>query len=110
MSSFPVERYPPMFRAGDEFMNTQQGNKNPYNQDNEITWLDWNLLAKNRDIFDFFKNMIAFRKSLPSIARSRFWREDVLWYGVGDTPDLSFNSHTLAFVYTERLRTTTTST
>jgi len=30
----------PMFRAGDEFMNTQQGNNNPYNQDNEITWLN----------------------------------------------------------------------
>jgi len=87
----------PMFRAGDEFMNTQQGNNNPYNQDNEITWLNWDRLARNRDIFDFFRNMIAFRKSHPSIARSRFWREDVHWYGVGDTPDLSFNSHTLAY-------------
>jgi glycogen operon protein len=87
----------PMFRAGDEFMNTQNGNNNPYNQDNEITWLDWDLLQNNRDIFRFFKNMISFRKSHPSIARSRFWREDVHWYGVGPTPDLSFNSHTLAY-------------
>jgi isoamylase len=87
----------PMFRAGDEFMNTQMGNNNAYNQDNEITWLNWGLLSQNRDIFRFFKNMIAFRKSHPSIARSRFWREDVHWYGVGDTPDLSFNSHTLAY-------------
>lgn len=87
----------PMFRAGDEFMNTQQGNNNPYNQDNETTWLNWDLLSENHDIFDFFKKMIAFRKSHPSIARSRFWREDVHWYGVGDTPDLSFNSHTLAY-------------
>jgi len=87
----------PMFRAGDEFMNTQQGNNNPYNQDNPITWLNWDLLTKNHDIYNFFKNMIAFRKSHPSIARSRFWRGDVHWYGVGDTPDLSFNSHTLAY-------------
>ena len=88
----------PMFRAGDEFMNTQQGNNNPaYNQDNETTWLNWRLLTQNRDVFRFFKNMIAFRKAHPSIARSRFWREDVHWYGVGDTPDLSFNSHTLAY-------------
>jgi glycogen operon protein len=87
----------PMFRAGDEFMNTQSGNNNPYNQDNEITWLDWDLLQKNQDIFRFFKNMIAFRKAHPSIARSRFWREDVRWYGVGNTPDLSFDSHTLAY-------------
>jgi isoamylase len=87
----------PMFRAGDEFMNTQHGNNNPYNQDNETAWLNWDLLAQNRDIFNFFKNMIAFRKSHPSIARSRFWREEVHWYGVGDTPDLSFDSHTLAY-------------
>ena len=86
-----------MFRAGDEFMHTQAGNNNPYNQDNVITWLNWDLLTQNRDIYNFFKNMIAFRKSHPSIARSRFWRGDVHWYGVGDTPDLSFNSHTLAY-------------
>jgi len=87
----------PMFRAGDEFMNTQRGNNNPYNQDNEITWLNWDLLEKNGDIFRFFKRMIAFRKTHPSISRSRFWREDVGWYGVNETPDLSFNSHTLAY-------------
>ena len=87
----------PMFRAGDEFMNTQRGNNNPYNQDNDITWLNWDLLAKNRDVFRFFKLMIAFRKSHPSISRSRFWREDVRWYGVGESPDVSFDSHTLAF-------------
>jgi glycogen operon protein len=41
--------------------------------------------------------MIALRKSHPSISRSRFWREDVHWYGVGNIPDLSLNSHTLAY-------------
>ena len=87
----------PMFCAGDEFMNTQKGNNNPYNQDNETTWLDWDLLAKNQEIFRFFKNMIAFRKSHPSLGRSRFWRDDVRWFGVVGAPDLSFDSHTLAF-------------
>ena len=87
----------PMFRAGDEFMNTQRGNNNPYNQDNDVTWLDWDLLVKNRDVFRFFRNMIAFRKSHPSIARSRFWREDVRWYGVGEASDTSYDSRTLAF-------------
>ena len=52
-----------MFRAGDEFLNTQSGNNNPYNQDNEISWLDWNQLQTNADIFRFFKSMIAFRKA-----------------------------------------------
>ena len=87
----------PMFRAGDEFLNTQFGNNNPYNQDNEISWLDWSQLERNQDIFRFFKGMIAFRKAHPSLCRSRFWREDVAWYGVGPTVDLSPESHSLAF-------------
>jgi isoamylase len=87
----------PMFRAGDEFMQTQRGNNNPYNQDNEIAWLDWRRLKANKDIFRFFRLMIAFRKSHPSIARSGFWRDDVRWYGVGPAPDLSYDSHSLAY-------------
>lgn len=87
----------PMFRAGDEFLNTQSGNNNPYNQDNEIGWLDWSQLQSNKDIFQFFKKMIAFRKNHPSLSRSRFWREDVTWYGVGPSVDLSRDSHSLAF-------------
>jgi glycogen operon protein len=87
----------PMFCAGDEFMNTQRGNNNPYNQDNETTWLDWDLLQKNSDIFRFFQHMIAFRKAHPSLGRSRFWREDVAWYGTGKSVDFSFDSHTLTF-------------
>src|SRR6202040_4367556 len=53
----------PMFAAGDEFFHTQRGNNNPYNQDNEITWLDWERLEQNRDLFRFFQRMIAFRKA-----------------------------------------------
>ncbi len=87
----------PMFRAGDEFLNTQFGNNNPYNQDNETGWLDWNQLRANEDIYRFFKNMIAFRKSHPTLSRSRFWREDVAWYGVGPAADLSNDSRSLAF-------------
>jgi isoamylase len=87
----------PMLRAGDEFLNTQFGNNNPYNQDNEIGWLDWSQLRANQDIFRFFKSMIAFRKSHPSLSRSRFWREDVSWYGTGPAVDLSGDSRSLAF-------------
>lgn len=87
----------PMFYAGDEFLNTQVGNNNPYNQDNETTWLDWDRLKDNQDVFCFFKKMIAFRKAHPSIARSHCWRQDVRWYGVDGSPDLSHNSHTLAY-------------
>jgi isoamylase len=87
----------PMFRSGDEFMHTQGGNNNPYNQDNETAWLDWERLDANPDMFRFFKLMIAFRKAHPSLARSRFWREDVRWYGVGKDPDLADNSRSLSF-------------
>src|SRR5262249_1880199 len=88
----------PMVCAGDEFMNTQGGNNNPYNQDNETTWLDWDRQARERgDMFRFFKTMIAFRKAHPSVGRGRFWRDDIRWYGVGRDVDLSFNSHTLAY-------------
>ena len=87
----------PMFRAGDEILNTQFGNNNPYNQDNEISWLDWSQLQANHDMFRFFKGMIAFRKAHPSLCRSRFWREDISWYGIGDTVDLSPESRSLAF-------------
>ena len=87
----------PMFRAGDEFLNTQFGNNNPYNQDNETGWLDWSQLRTNEDVFRFFKSMIAFRKSHPALGRSRFWREDIAWYGTGPKADLSHDSHSLAF-------------
>ncbi len=87
----------PMFYAGDEFMNTRAGNNNPYNQDNEINYLDWDLLRTNHDIFRFFQLMIAFRKAHPSIARSHFWREDISWYGAGKHVDLSPQGQTLAW-------------
>ena len=53
----------PMFLSGDEFCNTQFGNNNAYCQDNITSWLDWSLLEKHRDMYDFFKYMIALRKS-----------------------------------------------
>lgn len=59
----------PMFLAGDEFGNTQFGNNNAYCQDNEISWLDWSLLEKNRELFEFFRFLIAFRKSHPAVTR-----------------------------------------
>src|SRR5437899_1771643 len=87
----------PMFRAGDEFLNTQFGNNNPYNQDNTTGWLDWSQLRANQDIFRFFKSMIAFRKNHSALSRSRFWREDVDWYGTGERVDLSYDSRSVAF-------------
>ena len=57
----------PMFLAGDEFGNTKFGNNNSYCQDNITSWLDWRMLEKNKDLFEFFKFMIAFRQKHPVI-------------------------------------------
>lgn len=77
----------PMFLAGDEFRNTQFGNNNPYCQDNEISWLDWSLLEKNKDIFEFVKFMISFRKK-HDIIRGATLPSDCHY------PDISFHGTT----------------
>ncbi|HEY7774132.1 MAG TPA: isoamylase [Marinagarivorans sp.] len=87
----------PMLVMGDEFCKTQGGNNNPYNQDNATSWLDWERREQFPDMFRFFKHMIAFRKNHPSLSRSRFWREDVRWYGVGPNVDYAPHSRSLAF-------------
>ncbi len=58
----------PMFLAGDEFGYTRHGNNNPYCQDNETSWLDWSLLEKNRDLFDFCSYMIHFRRKHKALS------------------------------------------
>lgn len=87
----------PMFRMGDEFLHTQRGNNNPYKQDNETSWLNWRRLDEHRDVFRFFKEMIAFRKAHPTLSRSRFWRDDIRWFGPDGPVDLSRSSQALAF-------------
>lgn len=56
-----------MFYAGDEFCNTQFGNNNAYCQDNEVSWLDWSRLKKYKEIHDYVRDMIAYRKAHPAI-------------------------------------------
>ena len=86
----------PMLRMGDEFLQTQGGNSNPWNQDNQTSWLDWRQLQENRATFEFFRMIIAFRKA-HGIGRSRFWREDVTWFGATGEVDLSRESRSLAY-------------
>ena len=74
----------PMFLAGDEFCNTQFGNNNAYCQDNITSWLDWNMLEKNRDMFRFFQYMIRFRKE------HRILRKNIS-NGACGFPDISFH-------------------
>ena len=58
-----------MFFAGDEFCNTQFGNNNAYCQDNIISWLDWNRLKEYKEIHDFVRHMIDFRKNHPILRK-----------------------------------------
>jgi len=62
----------PMLLAGDEVLNTQQGNNNGYCQDNKLTWFDWSLTEKNADMLRFVQQMIALRKRHKSLMRRRF--------------------------------------
>jgi glycogen operon protein len=80
----------PMLLAGDEFGNTQWGNNNAYCQDNEVSWLDWNLLKKNQDLFRYVKGLIAFRKEHPIL------RDADYEFGHNGTgyPELSFHGTT----------------
>ena len=76
----------PMVLAGDEMGRTQQGNNNPYCQDNEISWLNWRLMRQHRDLFRFFKQLIAFRKQ-HAVLRRRTYQNldevpDFLWHGI----------------------------
>ncbi|MBQ8591506.1 MAG: hypothetical protein IJ485_01985 [Lachnospiraceae bacterium] len=79
----------PLLMSGDEFGNSQNGNNNPYCQDNEITWLNWNLLKSNEDIFSFVKDTIAFRKEHAILhSRKQFRQADYLECGY---PDISYH-------------------
>ena len=59
----------PMIYAGDEFGNSQFGNNNAYCQDNEISWLNWNLLEKNKAFFSFYRNVVQFRRKHAAIRK-----------------------------------------
>lgn len=79
----------PLFMSGDEFGNTQNGNNNCYCQDNEVSWLNWNLLKKNDDIYTFVKDLITFRKAHPILhIEELLTLTDRFGYGY---PDLSYH-------------------
>jgi isoamylase len=62
----------PMLLAGDEFGRTQQGNNNAYCQDDEISWLDWNISDKGKSLLNFVKKLTSLRHQYPLLRRNRF--------------------------------------
>ena len=91
----------PLLCAGDEFRRTQMGNNNAYCQDNEISWINWNLEIKNRELVDFVRRMIQLRKEHPVFRRESFFSDskaEIEWYDQnGKNPDWGEMKRFLAF-------------
>lgn len=79
----------PLIFMGDEFGNSQKGNNNPYCQDNATAWLDWSCLDKNSEIFEFWKQLVVFRREHPILHPSKELR--MMDYAACGYPDLSYH-------------------
>src|SRR3569832_2825021 len=78
-----------MLLAGDEMGRTQQGNNNANCQDNEISWLSWQLNDADRELLYFTQHLIALRKEHPVIRKRSFFQgqsikgsdvKDLTWF------------------------------
>ena len=96
----------PMLLGGDEMRRTQKGNNNAYCQDNEISWIDWTLAEKNKDLVDFTARLIALRKAHPVFRRKTFFKDitdknlapEIAWYDINaKVPDWNKTNRFLAF-------------
>ncbi len=79
----------PMIRYGDEFGNSQKGNNNAWCQDNKISYLDWNDLEKNRELYDFTAELIKLRREHP-VFHARYAKKMYDYISCG-SPDVSFH-------------------
>lgn len=96
----------PMFWMGDEVRRTQQGNNNAYCHDNELSWFDWSLVEKNKDLFKFVSRLVEFAKNPINIwgSYAEIKETNVFdWHGVKlNEPDTNSNSHSLSFTATSK--------
>ena len=79
----------PLIHAGDEFGQSRLGNNNPYCQDNPTNWLDWRLIDRNRELYDFARYAIQFRKQHPVFHQGTALRQ--MDYRSVGIPDISFH-------------------
>ena len=95
----------PMISMGDEVRRTQRGNNNPYCHDSELTWFDWRLVDKHRDLHRFVTKLVHFRSNLPlqdhGLSLAEVLRmTPVQWHGVRlNEPDFAHHSHSLALTF-----------
>jgi isoamylase len=107
-----LSRGVPLLNMGDEGWHTKKGNNNTWGQDNELSWLNWDLLESDpnaAELFRFVRLMIAFRKEFSALHVIHFPGEayqnepdasDIVWHGISPyRPDWAWHSHTLAFSF-----------
>jgi len=80
----------PMITAGDEFGRSQQGNNNAWCQDNQVSWIDWTLARKNKDLLRFFRLCIDLRKKHPVFRREEFFRHHESGPETGHAPEITW--------------------
>lgn len=89
IASLLVSQGVPMIRSGDELSHTQNGNNNPYCQDNQISWLNWNLTDTQKRFLAFVKRVVQIRRDQPVLKREEFLQgrqtgdselKDVTWF------------------------------
>ena len=99
----------PMLLSGDEVLHTQKGNNNAWCQDNELSWFDWSLVEKNRDMLRFVKELIALRRRHPNLNRREFLTgeqvsgrglPDIAWHGYRLDEPLWFDYSAQYLAYT----------
>ncbi len=80
MTTLLMSQGTPMIVMGDECGLTQNGNNNVYNQDNELSWMNWNWDERQQQFFDFTSQVAALRQQMPLLRRRKFYTTDeVMW-------------------------------
>ncbi|GAP98941.1 glycogen debranching protein GlgX [Leptolyngbya sp. NIES-2104] len=91
LSTLMLSQGIPMIVMGDEMGRTQSGNNNAYCQDNELSWLDWDLCDRNKDLLNFTRELIHFRQEHPVFRRQRWFQgqaihgssvSDIAWFNL----------------------------
>ncbi len=106
MATLLLSQGTPMLLAGDEFLRTQQGNNNAWCQDNDLSWLNWELNTDQKEFQRFVRELIHIRKRYPVFRRTDYFRgkredgrADVTWHGAKvNQPDFGLSSCFVACV------------
>ena len=96
----------PMIQMGDEYGHTKGGNNNTWCQDNLLNWFKWDELNQSQSFYNFYKELIQFRKTQPLLRRATFINKaDIEWHGINPfDPDWTNDSHFVAFTLKDKVK------